>query len=365
MLETKLVDVDEIGSLEPILCRFGRIGLDTEFMREKTFYPQLCLVQIATVDRIYCVDPLGADSSLDRLDGFWRTLMDCDWVVHAGRQDIEVLHHTAARMPRQIFDTQIAASLLGFPPQIGYANLVSELFDVSLPKSHTRADWSRRPLPAALVRYAAEDVEYLLPAYERLVTELERKGRLGWALQDSADLIEPALYDNDPGNAIRRLKGARNLSGASRAAAERLAAWREREAVQRNRPRQWIMKDAVLLEIAARLPETRKALAATPGLSERTAARATDNLLGLIAQARERSSSYEPPRRPDERQKAVLKKLQASTAACASELGVAAETIAPKKELSEALAGRRDTRVFRGWRRGVIGERLLEMLDGG
>ncbi len=145
MSKFQFLDLRSISAVSALLSSERRIGLDTEFMREKTFYPQLCLVQIATAEGIYCADPMGGGD----LDSFWRGLMKCQWVVHSARQDIEVLYHTSDRMPGTIFDTQIAAGLLGFAPQLGYADLVEELFGVELAKSHTRADWTRRPLPAA------------------------------------------------------------------------------------------------------------------------------------------------------------------------------------------------------------------------
>ena len=177
MPQFQFVDLDSSDSVAALLSADRRIGLDTEFMREKTFYPQLCLLQIATDDGIYCADPLNRDD----LDSFWQKLMACQWVVHSARQDIEVLYHSSNLMPKALFDTQIAAALLGFAPQIGYAGLVKDLFGVELAKSHTRADWTKRPLPAAALEYAAEDVEYLLPAYEILTERLGKLGREGWA----------------------------------------------------------------------------------------------------------------------------------------------------------------------------------------
>lgn len=359
MSKFQFVDLDSHDAVSDLLSANRRIGLDTEFMREKTFYPQLCLIQIATDDSIYCADPLGRED----LDSFWKKLMDCRWVVHSARQDIEVLYQTASQMPGMLFDTQIAAALLGYAPQLGYAGLAKELFGVELAKSHTRADWTRRPLPAAALEYAAEDVEYLLPAYEVLTERLRKLDRLHWAEEDSAFLLQPALYKGDFRHAVDRLKGAKNLRGRTRAAAARLASWREREAVRSDRPRQWIIKDAVLLQIAASDPKDQESLASISELAPRTLRRAAKTILRILKDARGDDIDYEPPQKPNERQKATLKAMQTAVSLRAEELKVAAEIIAPKKELSASLNGSRDSRVFTGWRRELIGEMLLEMLD--
>ena len=351
--------VEHVDTIAADLSTAEVIGLDTEFMREKTFFSELCLVQVSTGNSIYCVDPLAEPG----MQLFWDTVMKSRWVVHSARQDIEVIYQAAGQMPARLFDTQIAAGLLGFPPQLGYASLVNELFGVEIPKSHTRADWSRRPLSDDLLHYAAEDVEYLLPARELLAERLENKGRLAWAEEDSALLLSPALYDTDPDLAINRLKGARNLRGRRRAAATRLAAWRESEALRANRPRQWITKDSTLIEVAAELPQSINELQVIDGLSAGLIRRSGKQLLQLIAASGNDSNDYQPPPAPNEAQKALLKTLQQRVAVCADELGLAAETVASKKDLSALIVGdQRGKRVFDGWRRDVIGEELLQML---
>lgn len=351
--------VDHPDSLIPGLTSHDTIGVDTEFMREKTYFAQLCLVQISTRDEIYCVDPL-TDSSKE---AFWQAMLARQWVVHSARQDIEVVLQTAGAMPNSIFDTQVAAGLLGYLPQMGYADLVRKLFDVDMAKSHTRADWTKRPFRQAFLDYAAEDVEYLLPAYERLGERLERTGRLEWALEDSSLLLDPELYDTGAEQAVDRLKGARNFTGRRRAAAARLAVWREKEAIQRNRPRQWILRDNVLLDIAYRLPPSRAALAAIDGIATKLLDREGDKLLQIISDSAADDSRYRPPKAPDEQQKALLKALQGRVKKCAADLGIAAETLASKRELAAVIvSGNCDSRVFSGWRRGIIGEDLLTLM---
>jgi ribonuclease D len=351
--------VDHPDNISQNITGHSQLGVDTEFMREKTYFAQLCLLQISTRDAIYCVDPLVENSQAE----FWKQLLASSWVVHSARQDIEVVYQTAGAMPVEIFDTQIAAGLLGMPAQVGYAGLVKELFDIDMAKSHTRADWTRRPLATAVLDYAAEDVEYLLPAADILSEGLDKKGRLGWAQQDSALLLDPALYDISGDQAVDRLKGARNFRGAKRAAAVRLAAWREEEAIRRNRPRQWIVRDNVLLDIAYNLPSSEKQLAEIEGLPPKLLMRVGKQLIGVMRAPEGTDNDYQPPRPPDEAQKALLKEMQAEVAACAKDLDLATETVASKRELSAVISsGDRETRVFTGWRRELIGERLLQLL---
>lgn len=351
--------VDNIDSLVADLDDSACIGLDTEFMREKTFFAELCLVQVATSGAIYCVDPLTCKD----MATFWQAALQTPWVAHSARQDIEVIYQSAGRMPASLFDTQVAAALLGYAPQMGYANLVNELFGVELPKSHTRADWSRRPLADALLQYAAEDVEYLLPARQILAERLDKLERLDWAEEDSALLLDPALYDIDPENAISRLKGARNMRGRRRSAAARLAAWRESEALRANRPRQWIARDATLLAIAAALPSSPGELESIDGVPGGLQRRSGKRLLDAIEASANDDHNHRQPPAPNEEQKQLLKNMQKRVARCAESLHLSAEIIAPKKELSAAVInGTRDSRVFSGWRRALIGDSLLEML---
>ena len=350
--------VDDPATLESALRELDLVAVDTEFMREKTFFSQLCLVQLAADDRIYCVDPLESE-----LSSFWEAAMSVPWVLHSGRQDIEVVYQAAGRMPTAVFDTQIAAGLLGYPAQMGYATLVKELFGVEIDKSHTRADWSRRPLPDAYLHYAAEDVEYLLPAHEVLAESLQKTDRLAWAEEDSAFLLDPALYDVDPATAIDRLKGARNLRGKRRAAAARLAAWRETEALRANRPRQWIGRDAVLIELATRLPQQADELEKINGLPAGLVRRSGRKIIGAISKALKDGNHYAPPGAPNEAQKSLLKAMQEKVASRASELGIAAEMVASKRDLTAVvIGGDRDSRVLTGWRRELIGEELLALL---
>jgi len=209
MADYRYLDLAQPQAACDALASADCVGVDTEFMRERTFFAQLCLVQFSVGENLWCADPLAADD----LEDFWAALLRPAWVVHSGRQDFEVILQAAGRLPAEVFDTQVAAALLGYAPQLGYANLVAELFDVQLEKSHTRADWSKRPLAPEALDYAAEDVAWLLPAYDKLREQLTAAGRLDWAREDSADLLDRSLYEAAPGSAIERVKGARSLQG--------------------------------------------------------------------------------------------------------------------------------------------------------
>ena len=346
----------------PLLQNQASIGLDTEFMRERTYFAELCLVQIAAGETLFGIDPLLNDVR----DEFWRETASREWIVHSARQDREVIYQTAGVLPLRLFDTQVAAGLAGHAPQLGYAGLVKALFDVELPKSHTRANWAERPLPAALLEYAAEDVEYLLPIRDSLAESLDKLGRLEWASADSALLLDKALYEPDSVTAVERLKGARNLKGQRRTAATLLARWREERAIGRNKPRQWILRDPVLLDIATRLPDSMNALKSIPNLPPRVAQKSGEELLDLVRQsATQQQSGYEPPPVPDEAQKALLKKMQKIVAEVAGDLGLATEVVASRKDLSAAIIqDDRSSRVFRDWRRELVGDDLLALLKG-
>jgi len=351
--------VDRPDDINQKITGHARLGVDTEFMREKTYFAQLCLIQTSTPDDIYCVDPLVEASQSE----FWKRLLASSWVVHSARQDIEVVYQTAGAMPQEIFDTQVAAGLLGMPAQMGYAGLVKEFFGVEMAKSHTRADWTRRPLADEVLEYAAEDVEYLLPAFDILCEKLEKKGRLDWAQQDSHLLLDKSLYDISGEQAIDRLKGARNFRGPKRAAAARLAAWREEEAIRRDRPRQWIIRDNVLLDIAYRLPSNVSQLDDIDGMPSKLVSRVGKQLIDVVVASGADENGYQPPRPPDEAQKALLKEMQSQVADCAKDLEIAAETVASKRELSAVItSGGRNSRVFQGWRHELIGEQLSELL---
>ena len=259
--------IDRGGELPPLartLESHASIGVDTEFLRERTFYPRLCLLQLAAGSEVWCVDTLrvgGLEPLVPAL-----TAAALRKVIHSARQDLEALYLSVKRVISPVFDTQIAAGYIGLKPQIGYADLVKTLLNVTLPKGQTRTDWSKRPLSPAQLEYAADDVLYLAELAHLLCERLRALGREEWVLQDCLALEDARLYEPDPQQAWKRLRGLNQLPPAPRARARALAVWREKRARERDLPRGWIISDAALFKLAEFNPATRAALGAVPSL---------------------------------------------------------------------------------------------------
>lgn len=360
-LQPILVTAPELAGLAARLGAQPRIGLDTEFLRERTYRAQLCLVQIATPDEAACIDPLPS-GSLAPLAG----VLAADAVVkvmHASRQDLEVLLPSVG-LTRPVFDTQIAASLTGLPAQVGYAEAVRRVLGKELAKSHTRTDWSRRPLSPEQIEYALDDVRYLLPLATQLQEQLQRLGRLSWLSEELAALADERALTMEPEEAWLRLKGLGELDGARAHLARALAAWRERRAMEHDRPRGWILEDAVLREIVLQVPRTPAALAQIAGLPPGLARRHGEELLECVRSA----NVPDPPPplagrpRPDPAKTALVRALSGINQSVARELQLAPEVLATRRDLEQLAAGRRDGPLMHGWRRAVLGERLLKAL---
>src|SRR5215472_1783170 len=350
-----------LAALTTALAGSARIGLDTEFLRERTYRAQLCLVQVATADEAVCIDPLAlADlAPLARVlaaDGVLK-------VMHASRQDLEVLLPVAG-LTRPVFDTQIAASLTGLPAQVGYAEAVRRFLGQELDKSHTRTDWSRRPLSREQLVYALDDVRYLLPLAAHLEEELARLGRLEWLAEELATLGEVRTLTVAPEDAWLRLRGLRPLDPARERLARALAAWRERSALEHNRPRGWILDDAVLREIVLQVPRTLPALAAIAEMPAGLVKRRGAELLDCVERAQVPQPSPALPGRPrqDPVKAALVRKLSSISQATARELNLVPEVLATRRDLEQLAEGRRDSVLLTGWRRAVLGERLLAAL---
>jgi len=353
------------GELQGLIARLAAapaIGLDTEFLRERTYRAELCLLQIADTAGPVCVDPLALEdlSSLAPLMADARTVK----VMHASRQDMEVLLPLTG-LVRPVFDTQVAAALVGLPAQIGYAELVRRLIGADLTKAHTRTDWSRRPLTSGEIEYALDDVRYLLPLRERLTERIAELGREEWLGEELAALADARAFAVDPEQAWLRIKGLKGLDPARERLARALGAWRERRAIERNRPRGWILEDGLVREIVTRVPRSSAELTAIAGMPAAVVRHCGAELLELI-RAAEIPPVLEVPAgrtRVDPALSALVRRLADVQRAVASELSLSPEVLTTRRELEQLAEGGRDVSVLRGWRRAIIGERLLGALS--
>jgi ribonuclease D len=355
---------EEVAGLASALEHTDSIGLDTEFVRERTFFPGLCLLQLAAGGDIWCVDTLRCRTLEPLVPAL--TAGASRKVVHSARQDLEAFYLNVKRVISPVFDTQIAAGCIGLKPQIGYADLVKTLLDVSLPKGQTRTDWSQRPLSPAQIEYAADDVAYLNEIAARLSERLRTLGREQWVIEDCRALEDPLLYDPDPADAWRRLRALRRLPPAMRARAKVLAVWREKTARLRNLPRGWILSDEALFQAAESLPPTAAALAAALSSRRPMSETLAEGLLEELRESaagdgREAASEVEDSR-PTPEQKALADRLAAVVDAHAAALGVSAEILATRGEIKALAMGDRHVPSLSGWRRAEIGEKLLEAL---
>ena len=355
LIEDAAALADLRGGLDPSL----RWALDTEFVRERTYLPRLCLVQLAVSGQILLLDPLRIGDTM-ALAGL---LADArrPYLVHAARQDVEALLPLTGSPLAPLFDTQVAASLLGFPSQIGYGDLVRQVLGVELAKGHARTDWAARPLAAGQLAYAADDVRYLGAVAETLGARLEDAGRLGWCESDCAALSDAGLYRIDPADAWKRIKGLERMAPAERTVACALAAWREERASRRNLPRGWVLSDEALRELARVRPGSTDALGRIGSLPGRAAAKLAGELLPLIADATRSGEDVPLPAvdRLTPAQQATVRRLQEVLRDVSGQLDISPEVLATRRDLTAMVRGASDEPPLTGWRRDVIGSRLL------
>ena len=362
-----IANQEDFAAFAERAARSSVLAIDTEFLREKTYYAKLCLIQLATDDETAIVDPFAVDDL-----GILAPLLLNENVVklfHAGSQDLEILLREVGVLPKPIFDTQTAAALLGHTQQIGYAALVHAECGVTLKKIDSFTDWSRRPLSDSQLDYAADDVVYLPRMYERMRAELERRGRLAWLARDFEDMSDPAKYAADERGRYRRLKRVSQLSRRQLSAAREVAAWRELEAQRRGVPRKWVLTDEQIVEACKREARTIDELFMVRGMRERLSTRDARAVVALMVTALDAPPETWPePDRCAKSEPNVDAQLDLMTAIVrlrAKESGVAIPTLASHDDLARVARGYREgVDLLRGWRRSLVGEELLDLLDG-
>lgn len=359
----------ELASLCDALSQEHFVTIDTEFMRDKTFWPKLCLIQIAGDDVVAIIDPLAPKIDLAP---FYELMEDQRVlkVIHAGRQDIEIFFHQGQTIPSPLFDTQIAAMACGFSDSVGYETLVGDLTGQKLDKSSRFSDWSRRPLKEHQLKYAAGDVTYLRDIYRALHKKLKSNDRETWLDEEIQDLTDPDTYTLDPGIAWKRLK----LRGPVRknlGVLIEVAAWREHQAQTRDVPRNRIMKDDLIYEIVTQKPTSLEALEdmrfAQKGLSRMPGAK---DLVEAIKRGVKMPKSDWPDVRPPAPPKtkgngALVELLKVLLKLTSEQHDVAQKLIANVADLEKiATDDQAEVKALNGWRREIFGQQALELKEG-
>jgi len=340
--------------------------IDTEFIRESTYYAELALIQVGSGDSFACIDPLA----ITDFTPFAELLVKPDLlkVFHSSSQDLEILYQKFAAVPSPVFDTQLAAAVLGYNHQISYADLVQQLCGVTLEKKHTRANWKRRPLSEDELDYAMDDVRYLLSVYEQLHEQLQASRRASWLERDLRDMIDPEKYQVDMEQLWKRLKGVQKLKGEKLQIASDLCRWREQQAQRRNRPRRWILKDDTIIEIARHKPDSIEALSRIRELGDKTIQRHGDNLLRIVEQAQTVDAEHWPrldkAESLNKQQLALGDCLMALCRVIAEENQIALATLVTRKDIDSLILNPKGSRLTQGWHFTMAGEKLLEFIHG-
>jgi ribonuclease D len=363
-----ITDTANLAALCQRLSLADFITVDTEFMREKTYWPQLCLVQLGGPDEAAAIDPFADGIDLAPLFALMQNQAVLK-VFHAARQDIEIFLHLSGKVPAPVFDTQVAAMVCGFGDSVSYETLASQLARARIDKSMRFTDWGRRPLSEKQLHYALSDVTHLRVAYEKLKQRLEREGRSEWVAEEMAQLADPRTYIVEPDEAWKRLK-SRSSSPRFLMVLKELAAWRESDAREKDLPRQRLLKDDSLMEIAAQAPTSVEELAHTRGLS-RNAAEGKLGSAVLAAVGRALATPEAEWPQPIERTELprglgpavdllkVLLKLKGD------QHDVAQRLIASSSDLEWIAADdEADVPALHGWRRGLFGEDALKLKHG-
>ena len=339
------------------LARHPYVTVDTEFMRETTYYPKLCLIQVASAEEVLLIDPLSQNIELD---AFFSLLRDerVVKVFHAARQDIEIFWHMARTIPKPLFDTQIAAMVCGYGDQVSYEQLANDLGNARIDKTQRFTDWSRRPLSEAQLSYAQADVTHLRAVYEALAAKLAASGRKSWLTEDMAVLEAPGTYETKPEDAWQRLAGRLKKQRDLGVLVE-VAAWREKEAQKRDIPRQRVLRDDALIEVVQARPQSVEALgrlrAVSQGLERSRAGQA------LVA-AVNRGAAIDPKTLPNlgrrgraSRRDSTVEFLKLLLKIVSQKTGVAAKIIATVDDLEALAEGGDGQAALTGWRDEIFG----------
>ncbi len=343
------------------------VTVDTEFMREKTYWPILCLIQVGGPDESVVIDPLAEGLDLTPL---YDLMINPDVlkVFHAARQDVELFHHLTGHVPAPLFDTQLAAMVCGFGESVGYGKLADRLADAQIDKTLRFTDWARRPLTDRQILYAVADVSHLRPIYDKLCAQLENNGRRAWIDEEMKILTSPATYENPPEEAWQRIK-VRNGKPRYLAILREVAAWREKEAQHRDMPRNHIVREEALTEIAAHAPSSVDELARLRAISQKLAEGSMGAaILKAVAHALTLDKSRYPslPARVEKPAglAPLMDLLKVMLKMRCEQMGVAQKLVATVGELERFATGDENSSLLNGWRRELFGDLALALTEG-
>ena len=348
------------------LAEGGAVAVDTEFRREKTYRPELCLIQLAGRDEHVLVDAIAIED-LEPVRALFAE-PSVEKVLHSARQDLEIFWSLWEELPRPLFDTQVAAALLGHGDNLGYGALVRQLLGVELDKAHARTDWTRRPLRPEQLAYAADDVIHLVDVHDRLEKRLEQEGRADWHRDEAERLLDPGLYRSEPAQAWKTVKGHGRLRGEQRRVLRALAAWREKRAEKVDKPRRWVLGDDAALALARVQPTTLRELDEVRALPDGLRRRQGEVLVELIRRTLDGEGPPAEPAAPRSRlesdEQALVDELLDLVRAAAERHGVAAALLAPRADVTALVleGDGAEVPVLEGWRRELVGEELLARL---
>ena len=341
------------------------LAVDTEFLREKTFYPKLCLIQVATEEESAAVDPI-----LIRNLSSLRALFEDEKITkvfHACTQDLEVILEEMGCIPTPVFDTQVAAAFLGYRQQIGYGALVEACCGVRLPKAESLTDWSRRPLDPEQLQYAEDDVRYLPGIYRQMTEELTRRGRISWIAPEMAEVTSREHFSRPPELAYLHLKRSGSLTRKQLAVAREVSAWRDVVAADRNIPRKWVVSDEVIIESCKRVPRSvdrLRRIRGTEQLSARDAQGMVDAVSRGVACPPDDYPQTKRRDRPSAETESVVDLMYATLRLISEKSGGATQVIATRDARLDVASGRKGSRHMKSWRYELAGWELEGLLSG-
>jgi len=342
------------------------IAIDTEFKRETTYFPKACLIQISSENVTACIDPLMIEDLAPLKEILFSPKIIK--IFHAARQDLEIFYFLFDAIPKPIFDTQIAATLLGFADQVGYATLAKKMLHVELDKSLTRADWEKRPIPQKQLEYAANDVIYLLQIYQQQIEGLNNTGRLKWLEKDFDFLCSEELYKPAPDNAWKKIKNYNRMTHNQRCIVYKISQWRENIALQRNRPRTFIIKNQSIIDLANQQPRSLEELKDIRDIHPSIIKRDGKKILELIGTAGKMDTEECPqtkkPKILSEAQNLLLSSLQTVVQINARKHKIDSSYLCTRKELEKVLLNEEDASLLHGWRYELAGKDVLRFLKG-